>query len=1252
MWSIYESKSGLDPVLLASVQMRRSLPRVTLTLTLSLAAFIAVVILSTSTARAPVATGETVAPAGPVCFYQYGYPTCVERPGADALTAPDAVTPEALMAALLAGPTDGERARGIESAIPPGTRLASVQTDGRAVTVRLILPAAYLTADRRPPAAFDALASEAIAEQVFKTLFPLGYRDFYVEAEDPSAPGTFRPLSDYLPPVIIPAKASTPDTEAAKASTPDTEAAKASTPDTEAAKASTPDTEAVLRPVSQPPVEVKGRPQGALSGKTIYVSAGHGWWWNGSNWRTQRPPYPDASTGYVGPIIEDHNNAEVVNQYLLRYLWNAGADVWTARERDLNTFEQVIDDGSSGFATSGSWETVGTGGYAAHYLQTTTSLAATAAVTWTTDPPPADGVYALYVWYVPGSDRAGDAHYTVYHAGGATGLTVDQRHHGHTWRYVGRFPLRAGERLTVSLSNQSATSGQVVVADAVRLGGGTFDSLAGIATEAPCAPDKPWWETAARYHVQRLGVDPDDYAYFNDVVARPFWARWEHANTGDDAVYVSWHTNGLNGHNTTFWGTSSFIHSYQPVTGSAALRDAIHNELVNDARAGWDPAWRDAGKGSMDAGELRELWDSDPANAIPGALIEIAYHDHVGDTDALKDPRFALLSARAVYQGMVKYFEARDGVDLTLLPEPPTHLTVRNGSTEASAELSRALAEVDGPGRVTLNWRASPTDGVGLVGDAAESYRVYTSRDGLGWDNGQAVVGTSYTFTGLQENELIFVRVTAVNAGGESFPTPILAARTSPDGVGRVLLVDGFDRVDRYGLILENDPVEGTNARLFPDQINSFDYLIEHGEAVSFPFDSAANEAVADGSTELAEVGDLSLTSYGVVDWILGEESSVDHTFDAAEQAAVAAYLNSGGALFVSGAEIGWDLVHKGNGPAFYQTCLGADWVGDDAGTYLATPTAGGIFAGLGSIEFRENYDADYPDQLATRSGSIAALDYVGGGGGVAAIQYDAGGCRRVVYLGFPFETIAAPMRTAVMARVFDYLGADGCLFIPPHTTITTPVSGGAFNTVPGFAGKAAGFNPIERVEVQISDPDGRYWDGQGWVSAPRWLTAVGRTAWSYPLPPSVLSGTTPITTLNQGEHRLWARAWDTATLSDTTPAFASFIFDTISPTTPTLITPTDGLTVTGAPAAFLWRGPVGDAGSALSYNLQIDDQVLTQAITSYVPSRWLANGLHTWRVRAFDAAGNRSPWTAPWSFTVIKYEFYLPAVYKEYTTP
>jgi hypothetical protein len=117
--------------------------------------------------------------------------------------------------------------------------------------------------------------------------------------------------------------------------------------------------------------------------------------------------------------------------------------------------------------------------------------------------------------------------------------------------------------------------------------------------------------------------------------------------------------------------------------------------------------------------------------------------------------------------------------------------------------------------------------------------------------------------------------------------------------------------------------------------------------------------------------------------------------------------------------------------------------------------------------------------------------------------------------------------------------------------------------------------------------------------------------------------------------------------LSDTTPAFTSFIYDTIAPDVPTLLAPMDGITVSPIPPGYFWQGPVGDTGSSLAYNLQIDDLVLTHSTTFYTAPIWLANGPHSWRVRAFDAAGNYSPWTGFWTFVADHYDFRLPLIFK-----
>src|SRR5690606_29840343 len=115
---------------------------------------------------------------------------------------------------------------------------------------------------------------------------------------------------------------------------------------------------------------------------------------------------------------------------------------------------------------------------------------------------------------------------------------------------------------------------------------------------------------------------------------------------------------------------------------------------------------------------------------------------------------------------------------------------------------------------------------------------------------------------GLGAGETVYVRVTATNAGGESLPTEVLGARV---GDARLLLVNGFDKLNRFGLVTEADPQMGENLRMWLDRMNSRAYVVHHGQAVptGYAWDSASNEAVA--------AGHVTLGAYDVVDWILGE---------------------------------------------------------------------------------------------------------------------------------------------------------------------------------------------------------------------------------------------------------------------------------------------------------------------------------------------------------------------------------------------
>jgi hypothetical protein len=836
--------------------------------------------------------------------------------------------------------------------------------DGPSVTVHFSLPEHFLRSDELTFARSDDITAQVVA--ALSAAWP-HLRHFHILVKDP-ANETYKPISSFLP--ALPPVPEKPF-EGTRNQTTNTAAA------------------------GQPPAFGQAQPIGALTGKTIFLSQSHGWYWHSQRgWTTQRETFNE--------IVEDFINAEAINQYLVQYLWNAGADVWTCRERDLSTHEIIVDnDQADGYTETGAWETGSLPGYGGSYRFAVASSEQTATATWRPDIPE-DGHYAVYAWYVAGDNRATQARFEIGHAGGATIAPVNQKAHGSTWRYLGTYYFRAGTDGAITLSNASSGPGDVVIADAIRLGGGMGSIARGSVTSG-----KPRWEEAARYFAEYQGAPPAVYDPLttgednsDDVTARPRYSEWEQ-EPGEDSVYISWHTNGALNPNTGT-GTETYIHNTAPSPGSALLQAVIHREIINDIRQGWDQDWRDRGIRSANFGEVRLL------STMPGVLIELAFHDTTSpDALSLKEPNFRQLAARAIYQGIVKYFERRDQIDLTLLPEPPTHLAVRN----------------TGPGEVTLAWRPPITDTVDLVGDQAARYKVYTSRDGKAFDNGMVIADTSLTLSNLTPGQVYYFRIAALNDGGESFPTETLAVRVSGTGSrSLILIVNGFDRLDRFALIPRNESAAlGVVKRMFLRRMNTYDYVIEHATAIDAfgaSFDSCSNEVVRDG--------DVILSEYQAVDWILGEESTLDETFDAPEQELVRQYLTGGGNLFVSGSEIAWDLDNRG-GPddrAFYQDVLKARYAGDDAQTYTIRGGEG-LFSGIGSFTIdngSRRYDVDFPDQLVPVWPATANLVYVGGNEGIAALEFS--GQYKLVHLGFPFEAIIdTDIRRAVMERILTFFG-------------------------------------------------------------------------------------------------------------------------------------------------------------------------------------------------------------------------------------
>ena len=205
-------------------------------------------------------------------------------------------------------------------------------------------------------------------------------------------------------------------------------------------------------------------------------------------WEWQRPR--------MFTIVEDLLPMSFVNPYIIPMLENAGATVISARERDFQVQEVVVDDGEGNpqgsrfFITGRGFQTTATAGFCnglAPYQERvnphtsgTTHFANAgpdiipATAQWV-PAIPAEGDYAVYVSYAASPDSATDAHYTVHHAGGETVFLVNQRAAGNTWVYLGNFHFRAGSNAragSVELSNSSAQAGAIVSADAAKFGGG------------------------------------------------------------------------------------------------------------------------------------------------------------------------------------------------------------------------------------------------------------------------------------------------------------------------------------------------------------------------------------------------------------------------------------------------------------------------------------------------------------------------------------------------------------------------------------------------------------------------------------------------------------------------------------------------------------------------------------------------------------------------------------------------------------
>lgn len=735
--------------------------------------------------------------------------------------------------------------------------------------------------------------------------------------------------------------------------------------------------------LAAPLVLLAQNPSGALNGREIVISPGHGYYWHSTlGWTTQR--------GLIDGLIEDIHTHEIVHDHLLPYLEDSGAHVTLCRARTRTLEEHIIqnDLGAPIYQETGFWtssSSSGFGGTGYRFATTSPSGGSTASFRTTIT---TTGYYPVYVAYRASTNRTSEARVEVTHAAGTSFRTVDQKRFDLRWVYVGTYPFRAFELAIVTLSSASTSPG-VIIADAVKIGDGFGSIVRGGGVSGQLR-----WKECSRYHAETTGApstvwnpvaggqDNDD-----DVTCRPKFGEWYFGGQAD--LYLSLHTNAGGGS-----GTSTYIHNTSPTPGSSAWSSIIHNRLITDLRAFWSPSWQDRGQLSANFGEVRELV------TMPGCLVELAFHDDIGgDIEAIHHPTFRRISGRAMAKAAFEYLAP--GAPLPL--DPPSALAARN----------------NGMGGILVSW--TPVAG-------ATGYRVRMSTDGgFAFDNGVTVGTTTHLVSGVPPQALRFFRVAAMTSSGVGPDSEPVGARAAPGSIAPLLLVNGFDRHDRS--VKEAD--------------NPHHWLTVDGAAVAavaaagYPFDGCTNEAV----TGLLVL----LSNYRCVGWILGEESTVHETFSTVEQSRVASYLLTGGRLFFSGAEVGWDLDFQGSATdrAFYESTLGSDYVADDAGVYATLAESTGPLSPLPSMGFDNGsagiYNVDFPDVVQPKAGTggQVVLRYTTGLG--AAVLHGNG---RVLGLGFPLEAVINPAhRALLMERIL-------ALLCPMPVRLGSPAVLGV--TVPG----------------------------------------------------------------------------------------------------------------------------------------------------------------------------------------------------------
>ncbi len=699
-----------------------------------------------------------------------------------------------------------------------------------------------------------------------------------------------------------------------------------------------------------------------LQNRHLSLWASHGRYYDVDRnyWKWQRPN--------LFCTNEDLFTQTIVVPYLIPMLQNAGAIVFTPRERDWQKQEIIIDNDdatksifyqetvngkkwkdcdSIGFAAS---QTLYSDGENPFRMGTARQAKATKKKTpsMVSYQPKfkEGGRYAVYVSYQSLPKSVSDAKYIVYHKGQATTFTVNQRMGGGTWVYLGTFDFDRGcnEFNRVVCTNQASSRG-IVTTDAVRFGGGMGNIERGGEPSG-----LPRCLEGARYYAQWAGAPYQVYSgrqgkndYADDINTRSLMTNW----LGGGSVYMP----ALEGKHVpielslALHSDAGFHSDGKSTFGALSICTTDYNDgMLNSGISRMNSkdfavALRDNLAKDMTAQfgnfNKRYVWDKNYSETrlpeVPSAIIEMLSHQNFPDMRIAQDPLGKFTIARSIYKTILRYISQSHNSKYVVQPLSPNNFS----------------AEINPKGYATLTWlpQNDPTEPTARP----TSYILYKAEAKGGFDNG-TIVKTVGCQVRLEPGKLYHFRVAALNAGGESFPSEVLSVLYDPKATKTVLVVNNFHRLaspqvidnDReLGFDFDQDPgvSYGLTAGWSGKQVvfdrskmgnestsglgycgnemagkfvagNDFDYVKEHAHAIA----SGYKYNIASCSSEAVISGKVTLEKYQVVDLINGLERNDGYThqyfksFTPTLQKRLSTYTQQGGRLLVSGSYIGSDM--------------------------------------------------------------------------------------------------------------------------------------------------------------------------------------------------------------------------------------------------------------------------------------------------------------------------------------------------------